>query len=462
MTGQPSPFPTAKAGLLAVLAAVIATVLWLSVDPSEPPPEAETPRRAGVLPDPMPAAADPATALPSAATTAVALAAAPTTAAPHEEHEFVIEKEGDAAKALALAIKAMGGAAKLEALRNATLRHYTLGSGVQYDGELLHQGSQAVLLTERDGSEQVGLGGDACWARTGLVVVRCTARQETLLRGLRGLHAATVLLPLQAPPFRLTRASVVEADGRRFNVLQFTVGQADEVHELYLDTNTHLPRRLLVSRQDRQSVRVDLDEELALGGAKVASLRRIGVIDPRGGPFEPFSDRVTEMHPGVDAARMKPPALTGDLPLRLGSRPPMRVASFLAGTRAGFDQAAQAIGRDVAKAEHETQFVVYEALGRPDSAASLDSGVELWVAQAELPPAAVGVTLVDVPAELKVAFRVRRLKAAEVIAAYLAFVAEVRAAGHEPGPGRPLIRYYGEPDATGTMTAEMQLPLATP
>lgn len=443
------------AAVAVVALAAVAVAVWRTQAPPSASPSAQLPA-AAAAPAGAPA---PGVALPTAASEGVALAGAPTTEAPHEEHEFVIQKDGDADKALALAVRALGGADKLEGLRNATLRHFALDSGIQFDGNLVHRGAVAVALVERDGAETLGLSGDTCWAQAGPVVVRCTRRQETLLYGLRTLHAATVLLPLQEPPYRRTGATVVEVDGRRFNVLQFETGQTDHVAELYLDTNTHLPMRLVVSRPERQSVRIDFDDVQMLGGARIATLRRIGLVDAKGGPFEPFSDRVTEVRPEASPAPLKPPPWTGELPLRISSRPALQVATFAAGTRAGFDAAAQAIGRDIARAEHDIQFVVYEALGRPDSAATLDAGVELWVAQADLRAVAPGTKVLDVPAELKVARRVRRLGAADVIPAFMAFVAEVRAAGHVPGPGRPLVRYHGEPDATGKVTAELQLPL---
>jgi len=446
-----------KIALGAVVAAGLAGVLiWQAQKPTPAPVAKPKPSQAMAqpgIPAPESLAAD---LSPSAAPEAPSLTAAPPPAA--SGADFVVKTLEDGDKAMRLAIEAAGGLEALQALRSATYRHYALSGGVHFDGELLHDGARAVLLSQRDSGDEVGMNGAACWHKSQGVVAGCTGTWRVVLGGLRQLHEATLLFPLLEAPYRLTAASAGLIEGRLHNVLRFSVGISDSEVLVALDPSSHRLLSVELSTKEQPLVRVALEEPQGFAGARLASVRRIGVPD-RDKRWQPFTQRVLEVKPGVDPARLKPLALTREVALAVGPRAALAVQAFDATDHNGFGPALDEGRKALALLDHEAQVEIYEGLGRPDSEATLGQGVQVWL-QRRAGPDGGGAKLVVIPPEAKVATQVVRGRFPEVLGRFARFVGEVKAKGYTPGPGRPAVRFLGEPDpATGEVTFQMQLPL---
>lgn len=455
---MPSPN---RAALVAVpVAVLLGLAAWLALSPS-PPPAADR----AALPK---VAAGPAAALPGAPSdSAVDAPEAPSLGVMAGQSvsgdELLVRTTEDGLKALQLAITRGGGVAALAQVERATVTQQVAGPGLSLTGTARYDGDRGLVLDDAASGDQTGLHAEGCWQKHHGIVFPCSARADVLVRGLSSAHAASVLLPLTRPPYRLVAADTGEVDGQRVHVLRFEVAVPRTDVLLMLDPRDERPVRIEVSRLDACcTTRVDFAEWQMFGAARLPALRRLALLDQQK-RWQSMTIRIRDLQPGT--ALPPPPPWTLHQPMRIDSRAAMLPVEVKAGTHAGVLPALQRLEAEFGAFEHAPQLALLEALGRPDNAETLDIGVALWLV---LPEALVTAPKlqalrVAVPAELRVAIAVERVAATGAIAAMDRLVAAARKAGHAPGNGRPTVQYHGATDPkTSEVTMELRLPLAAP
>ncbi len=351
----------------------------------------------------------------------------------------------DAPRVLQLVADRAGGVKGLDNLRKAT--YELLRTGHNFSGTvtaLCDEAGNALLINPMTKTE-IGIYQGNCWLKRGEVVVPCDPREAKQIQAVGLAHLATAVLPMQSNVFHAKAAGAVQLNNQLVDTV--TLGGAPGLADAVLHVEPVSGR---VERMASLDFTVDFGEWQTQGFARLPITRHTVLYedDMQIKPLSQTVDRITAVQPGVDAARLKPPAVTRELAMQVGARPSLSGLHLPAGTWAGVDPALMTLV-DLMNWEDSQQTEVYVVFGAPTSVESIDKDVSVWVA---LPPsywsnnAAINKRVEVLATEPLVASRVVRVTEAGIAAAVLDVANRAKAAGHTLGEGRPMVHELSRVD----------------
>jgi hypothetical protein len=304
---------------------------------------------------------------------------------------------------------------------------------------------------------------DTCRVHQGSLVLACLKEQDEFVHGLFLGQLAAV--PLRLKGYPLTMDGVIDTK--------------DVIYLQLPGQDKQSPIRVQISREDGSVVRAQWSgvtaspERNRLEGEPTTpnawSMDETPVApEPRGKGAAKRSQpmvtwqaavRVLELKPNADKAPIKLPELSGVAPMTVTARPAMSVMVVPLGGHPPVEDIRVRLNGAL-RYEGLLDLIVYEALAPASQAPKLNQGVELWVAS---PPQGIATPVPkqnrrEIPAAAKIARKVVRGSWPDVPAQMAKFVDEVKAAGHQMGPGPTVVRCVYM-DAMDDILVELQVPL---
>lgn len=469
--------------LLGIVAAlgVVAAVLWGSKPPASPAKSAE-PGAAAVAQVPPPAAATEAQApvappSPLAGATspehqAVGLSA-PATNGELPPHAHARKLDGPVstpeqlAWALGKAVEAGGGEAALRSLHSARwkLMLSSLNRTMFLEMKTDAKGS-LVARDEQTGVERF-LVDTTCRTRRGRIVVECNWADELLVRALMVGERAAL-------PTRLLGTATVETDAPDFIYLAVPTGWPDERFSFMMNRDDAV---VFVASWGEAVLYADgratlADRVLPLSwalepGTSAAPKRERGKLPPARSTKEMLARRyqaqtnirVTGVEPLREKVTIKLPELTASEPLKVVALPAAQYLMRPAGKHAAVGEIGGALAAGTAF-DDTLDLVLGEAFAPAQKAPNLDQGTAFWLTL----PATPGIQLrfkdklTEMPALSAVAQKLVRAPWVDLPDQLAKFVAEVKAAGHEPADAATFARYWAVRE-TDPVLFELNVPL---
>ncbi len=392
-----------------------------------------------------------------------------------------IQDDTHALKLLDQAIESAGGEKALTRWQDATWQRTSNESGAALPGQLMHLGGKAATRLEPQTARSYGWRGGSCWVDRGEgLVTDCTLEDHAKLVLAQAIHDVTVLLPLRKGPYKVLQTSVYEHEGRTVNRYNFSLAGTDWTLTLLQEPADLRPLRMTISGADRrmEPLHCDLGAYRRFDGLWVATMRalhfqkREEATDRPDDP--PYTETISDVSAGVDAAKMKPLKAAVGTPIRITNRRALQVVAGKCASHDGLFEALITTEERIPRAHNTMQPDWYEVLAEGNDAASLTAKLEVWVAPASAGGAVTDAGFRTVAAQARVARQVVRIPIAQLPTRYAAFVAEVLKAGHKPLAGAPRLVHIVDVPAppqdhpgnapapgpqAGPWTLDLQLPI---
>ncbi len=400
---------------------------------------------------------------------------------------FYAHSTEDALRLLKMAIEAAGGEKALAAYQKATLHTTVLQplrvSSYEVSVDTMH----TLVATDVLAQSSLGAANGRGFRRVGELVVPTDRTEFFNLQLQQVMHLATVLVPLLGKEYAVTRAGGIELDGKVVNSVQLDFGSPDGQIVLMLD-----PLKFRVVALEFAFARVYFDDVRNFGDAKIPTTRRViwfqthhasddsksadarrRQVQVKGpttdsaeqraadGPIElQYVDRITDITPGAQAAKLKVPPYTAASPMKFSNRPELQGFAIEAGTHKGIDAAVDA--KVPALPWMPRNVLPIEAFSPGAIPADLDKSVVLWLTwPQDLPPREEALAaLKKLAGEAYLATKTLRIHRGDVPDKLAQFVNEVTAAGYTLAPGQPTVVHIGEPDRQKSeVSVELQVPI---